>query len=89
MGGKRPKKSMSTSTLNQGPSPRKNHSSAMGRTLLGMDVAEDKGGNPPLVMILQIIPRNSKRTRAKKDNEENGNVRGKAAMTAFSALCLT
>ena len=32
------------SILGQGPSPRKNPSSAMGRTLLGMDVAEDKGG---------------------------------------------
>ena len=64
------------STLGQGPSPRKNPSSAMGRTLLGMDVAEDKGGNPSLVMTLQIIPRNGKRTRAEKDSGENGNVRG-------------
>ena len=59
------------------PSLRKNPLSAMGRTLLGMDVAEDKGGNPSLVMTLQIIPRNSKRTRAEKDSGENGNVRGK------------
>ena len=50
----------------------------MGKTLLGMDVAEDKGGNPPLVMTLQIIPWNSKRTRVKNDNGENGNVRGKS-----------
>ena len=46
----------------------------MGRTLLGMDVAEDKGGNLPLVVTLQIIPRNRKSTKAEKDNGENGNV---------------
>ena len=68
---------MSMSTLGQGPSPRKNPSSAMGRTLLSMDVAEDKGGNLPLVVTLQIIPRNRKSTKAKKDNGENGNVWGK------------
>ena len=50
----------------------------MGRTLLGMDVAEDKGGNPLLVMTLQTIPRNSKRIRVEKDNGENGNIRGKS-----------
>ena len=61
------------STLGQGPSPRKNPSSAMGRTLLGMDVAEDKGGNLPLVVTLQIIPRNRRSTKAEKDNRENGN----------------
>ena len=68
------------STLSQWPSPRKNPSSAMGRTLLGMDVAEDKGGggNLPLVMTLQIIPRNRKSTKAEKDNGENGNVRRKS-----------
>ena len=62
------------STLGQGPSPRKNPSSAMERTLLGMDVAEDKGGNLLLVVTLQIIPRNRTRTKVEKENEENGNV---------------
>ena len=62
------------STLGQEPSPRKNPSSAMGRTLLGMDVVEDKGGNLLLVVTLQIIPRNRKSTKAEKDNGENGNV---------------
>ena len=52
-------------------------SSAMGRTLLDRDVAEDKGGNSLLVVAFQIIPRNRKNTKAKKDNGENGNVRGK------------
>ena len=56
------------------PSLRKNPSLAMGRTLLGMDVAEDKGGNLLLVVTLQIIPRNMKSTKAEKDNGENGNV---------------
>ena len=56
------------------PSPRKNPSSAMGRTLLGMDVAEDKGGNLLLVVTLQIIPWNRKSIKAEKDNRENGNV---------------
>ena len=60
-------------TLGQGPSPRKNPS-AMRRTLLGMDVAEDKGGNLLLVVTLQIIPRNKTSTKAEKENEENGNV---------------
>ena len=64
-------------TLGQGPSPRKNPSSARGRTLLGMDVAEDKGDNLPLVVTLQIILRNRKSTKAENDNGENGNVRGK------------
>ena len=58
----------------QGPSPRKNPSSAIGRTLLDMDVAEDKGGNLLLVVTLQIIPRNRKSIKAEKDNGENGNV---------------
>ena len=61
-------------TLGQGPSPRKNLSSAMGRVLLGMDVAEDKGGNLPLVMILHIVPRSKKSTKVEKDNGENGSV---------------
>ena len=62
------------SILGQGPGLRKNPSSAMGRTLLGMDVAKDKGGNSLLVVTLQIIPRNRKSTKAEKDNGENRNV---------------
>ena len=46
----------------------------MGKTLLGMDVAEDKESNLLLVVTLQIIPRNRKSTKAEKDNGENGNV---------------
>ena len=61
-------------TFGQGPNPRKNPSSAMGRTLLDMDVAKDKGGNLALVMTLQIIPRNRKSTKTEKDNRKNGNV---------------
>ena len=68
---------MSISTLGQGPSPRKNPSSAIERTFLDMDVAEDKGGNLPLVVTLQVTPQNRKSTKAEKDNGENGNVRGK------------
>ena len=52
-------------------------SSAIGRTLLGKDVAEDKWGNPLLVVAFQIIPRNRKSTKTEKDNGKNGNVRGK------------
>ena len=52
-------------------SPRKNPSLAMGRILLGMDVAEDKGDNLPLVVTLQIVPRNRKSTKAEKDNGES------------------
>ena len=62
------------STLGQGPNPRKNPSSAIGRTLLGMDVAEDKEGNLPLVVTLQIVPRNRKSVKAEKDNGENRSV---------------
>ena len=46
----------------------------MGRTLLGMDVTEDKGGNLLLVVTLQIIPRYRKSTKAEKDNGEKGSV---------------
>ena len=62
------------STLGQGPSPKKNPSSAMGRILLGMDVAEDKGGNLLLVMTLHIVPQSRKSTKAEKDNVEKGSV---------------
>ena len=74
------------STLVQGPSPRKNPSSAMGRLLLGMDVAEDKGGNLPLVVTLQIVPQNRKSTKAEKDNGENGNVSGKGCHYCIQCL---
>ena len=62
------------STLGQGPSARKNPSSTMGRTLLGVDVAEEKGGNLLLAMTPQIIPQNRISTKAEKDNREKGNV---------------
>ena len=62
------------STLGQGPSSRKNPSLAMGRILLGMNVAEDKGGNLPLVVTLQIVSRNRKSAKAEKDNGENRSV---------------
>ena len=77
---------MSMSTLGQGPSPRKNPSSAMGGTLLGMDVAEDKGGNLLLVMTLQIIPRNKTSTKVEKNNRENGNVWGKGCHYCIQCL---
>ena len=66
------------STWGQGSSPRKNPSSAMGRTLLSTVVAEDKGGNLSLVVTFQVIPRNKKSTKTENDNRENGNVRGKS-----------
>ena len=62
------------STLGQGPSLRKNSSLAMGRIFFGMDVAEDKGGNLPLVVTFHIVSRSRKSTKAEKDNGENGNV---------------
>ena len=46
----------------------------MGKTLLGMDVTEDKGGNLLLVVTLQIILRNRKNIKVEKDSGENGNV---------------
>ena len=49
-------------------------SSAMGRILLGMDIAKDKRGNLPLVVTLHIIPQSRKSTKAEKDNGENGSV---------------
>ena len=68
---------MSMSTLGQRSSPRKNPSSAIRRILLGMDVAEDKGGNLPLVVTPHITPQSKKSTKAEKDNGENENVSGK------------
>ena len=61
----------------------------MGRILLGMDVAENKGDNLPLVVTLQIVPRNRKSTKAKKTTEKVKVSEGKAAIMAFSALSLT
>ena len=60
--------------LGQGPSLRKNPSSAMEIILLGMDVVEDKGDNLPLVVTLQIVPRNMKSTKAEKDKGESESV---------------
>ena len=79
---------MSISTMGQGPSPRKNPSLAMGRTLLSMDVAEDKRGNLPLVVTLQVIPRNRKSTKVENDNGENGNARGKGCHDFIQYLVL-
>ena len=62
------------STLGQGPSPRKNPSSAMGKILLGMDIAKDERGNLPLVVMLHIVPQSRKSTKAEKDNGENESV---------------
>ena len=76
------------STWGQGPSPRKNPSSTMGRTLLGVVVAEDKGGNLPLVVTFQVILRNRKSTKAEKDNGENGNVRGKSCHDFIQCLVI-
>ena len=59
------------STLGQGPNPRKNPSSAIGRILLGMDIAEDKKDNLPLVVTLHIVPQDRKSTKAEKDHGEN------------------
>ena len=62
------------STLGQGPGPRKNPSSAMGKILLDMDIAEDGRGNLPSVVTLHVVPQSKKSTKAKKDNGENGSV---------------
>ena len=44
------------------------------KPLLGMDVAEDKGGNLPLVVMPQTVLRNRKSAKAEKDNRENRSV---------------
>ena len=85
------------STLGQGPSPKKNLSSIMGRILLGMDVVEDKGGNLPLVVTPQTVPRNRKSVKheigkvlkQEKTTEKTEVSEGKTAIIAFRALCLT
>ena len=60
------------SALGHGPSPRENPSSAMGRILLGIDVAEDKGDTLPLIVTLQIVPRNTKSTKSRKGQQRKG-----------------
>ena len=61
----------------------------MGRILLGMNIAEDKGGNLPLVVTLHIVPQSRKSTKAEKTTEKTEVSKGRAAIIAFSALCLT
>ena len=46
----------------------------MGRILLGMDIAEDKRGNMPLIVTLHIVPQGRKNTKVEKDNGEKGSV---------------
>ena len=65
---------MSTSTLGQGPSPRKNPSLAMGRIPPRPGMAKDKGNGLSLREALQVTPWNMKSTKTEKDNGENGNV---------------
>ena len=77
---------MSMSILGPGPSSKKNSSLAMGRILLGMDIAEDKGGNLPLVMTPPTVPRSRKSAKAGKDNGGNRNVWGKCCH--YSIPCL-
>ena len=74
MGGKRLGGPCECLHLGQGPSPRKDPSSAIRKILLGMEIAEDKGGNLLLVMTLHIVPRSRKSTKAEKDNGEKGSV---------------
>ena len=73
-GGKKPEGPCECLHLDQGPSPRKNPSSAMRRILLGRIIAEDKGDNLPLVVTLYIVPWSRKSTITKKDNGEKGGV---------------
>ena len=42
----------------------------MGRIPLGMNIVEDKRGNPPLVVTLHIVPKDRKSIKAEKDNGE-------------------
>ena len=57
---------MSTSTLGQGPSPRKNPSSAMGRIPPRPVMTEDKGNGLSLRVALQVTPWNRKSTKTEK-----------------------
>ena len=61
-------------TLGQGPRPRKNPSSAMGKTPPRLGVAEDKGNGLPLRVTLRVIPWNRISTKTEKDNGRNGNI---------------
>ena len=56
---------------------RESPSSAIGRILLGIDIAEDKRGNLPLVVTLHIVSQSRKNTKVEKDSGENGSVQGK------------
>ena len=51
-------------------------------------MAEDKGNGLSLRVALRVIPWNRKSTKTEKDNGKNGNILGKAAIIAFSALYL-
>ena len=62
------------STFGLRAQPKEDPSSAMRRILLGMDIAEDKGGNLPLVVTFHIVPRSKKSNKAEKDNGEKGSV---------------
>ena len=53
-----------------------------------MDVAEDKGSGLLLRVTLQIIPWNRVSTKIEKNNGRNGNIQGKVAIIALSALYL-
>ena len=53
-----------------------------------MDIAEDKRVDTPMAK-LQTVPQGRESTKVEKDNGENGSVKGKIAIIAFSTLCLT
>ena len=63
-------------SIHVGPwlNPRKNLSSAMGRTLPRPYVAKDKGNGLSLRVALQVTPWNRESTKTEKDNKEKGNV---------------
>ena len=56
-------------TLGQRPSPREKSLLGRGESPPQHNVAEDGGGNLPLVVTLSIISQSWKSTKAKKDNE--------------------
>ena len=61
-------------TLGQGSSPRKNPSSAMGKTPSQLGVAEDKRNGLLLRLTFRVIPWNRISTKTEKDNGKNGNI---------------
>ena len=65
---------MSIPTLGQGPSPRKDPSSAMGRAHPRPDMTKDKGNGLSLREVLQVTLWNWKSIKTEKDNKEKGNV---------------